>query len=200
MRAIDFMPPRGDAPDIVRIVEGLDGEVPMRSELVIRFDYGSIVPWVRRVDDARVAIAGPGRALLPHAGRGARRGHDHGLGVRRSGRATASRSCSPGFRRTATLPDEIDPEQALADTEDYWHEWAATCGHTGDYHDEIHQSLLVLKALTYAPTGGIVAAPTTLAPRADRRRAQLGLPLLLAPRRDADAARDAQRRATGTRP
>ena len=59
MRAIDFMPPRGDAPDIVRIVEGLDGEVPMRSELVIRFDYGNIVPWVRRVDDARVAVAGP---------------------------------------------------------------------------------------------------------------------------------------------
>src|SRR6516225_9282457 len=59
VRAIDFMPPRSDVPDIVRIVEGLDGEVPMRSELVIRFDYGSIVPWVRRVDGARVAIAGP---------------------------------------------------------------------------------------------------------------------------------------------
>ena len=59
VRAIDFMPPRGRAPDIVRIVEGLDGDVPMRSELVIRFDYGTIVPWVRRVDDARVAIAGP---------------------------------------------------------------------------------------------------------------------------------------------
>jgi len=59
VRAIDFMPPRGDAPDIVRIVEGLDGEVPMRSELVIRYDYGAIVPWVRRVDDARLAIAGP---------------------------------------------------------------------------------------------------------------------------------------------
>src|SRR2546423_4882624 len=59
VRAIDFMPPRGEAPDIVRIVEGLDGDVPMRSELVIRFDYGKIVPWLRRIDDARLAIAGP---------------------------------------------------------------------------------------------------------------------------------------------
>src|SRR5947208_4615320 len=59
VRAIDFMPPRGEAPDIVRMVEGLDGEVPMRSELVIRFDYGAITPWVRRVDHARVAVAGP---------------------------------------------------------------------------------------------------------------------------------------------
>ena len=64
MRAIDFMPPRGEAPDIVRIVEGLDGEVPMRSELVIRFDYGTIVPWVRRVDHARVAVAGPDALCL----------------------------------------------------------------------------------------------------------------------------------------
>ena len=66
VRAIDFMPPRGVAPDIVRIVEGLDGEVRMRSELVIRFDYGNIVPWVRRVDHARVAIAGPMRSASAH--------------------------------------------------------------------------------------------------------------------------------------
>ena len=64
VRAIDFMPPRGDTPDIVRIVESLDGEVPMRSELVIRFDYGSIVPWVRRVDHARVAVAVPDALCL----------------------------------------------------------------------------------------------------------------------------------------
>ena len=64
MRAIDFMPPRGHAPDIVRIVEGLSGAVPMRAELVIRFDYGRIVPWVRRIDDALVAIAGPDALCL----------------------------------------------------------------------------------------------------------------------------------------
>jgi GH15 family glucan-1,4-alpha-glucosidase len=68
------------------------------------------------------------------------------------------------FPSHVALPDEIDPEQALDDTEDYWHEWASTCGHNGLYHDEIHQSLLVLKALTYGPTGGIVAAPTTSLP------------------------------------
>src|SRR5207244_11455837 len=62
------------------------------------------------------------------------------------------------------LPDEIDPEAALDDAEDYWHDWANTCSHHGDYHDEIHESLLVLKALTFAPTGGIVAAPTTSLP------------------------------------
>ena len=91
------------------------------------------------------------------------------------------------------LPDEIDPEQALADTEEYWLSWADRCTHAGDYHEEIHQSLLVLKALTYAPTGGIVAAPTTSLPELDRRRPQLGLPLLLAPRRDPDPAGDAAR-------
>ena len=163
LRAIDFMPPRGEAPDIVRIVEGLDGEVPMRSELVIRFDYGAIVPWVRRVDHARVAIAGPD-ALCYRAP----------VEVRGENMTTVSEFVlRPGERIPFVLtwfpshhpvPDEIDPEQALDDTEDYWREWAATCKHVGDYHDEIHESLLVLKALTYAPTGGIVAAPTTSLP------------------------------------
>ena len=74
VRAIEFMPPRGKAPDIVRIVEGLDGEVRMRSELMIRFDYGQIVPWVRRVDHARVAIAGPDGALPANTRRGPRGG------------------------------------------------------------------------------------------------------------------------------
>ena len=68
------------------------------------------------------------------------------------------------FPSHEALPDPVDPEQALADTEDYWLSWAMMCEHEGDYHEEIHQSLLVLKALTYAPTGGIVAAPTTSLP------------------------------------
>ena len=163
LRAIDFMPPRGEAPDIVRIVEGLDGEVTMCSELVIRFDYGSIVPWVRRVDHARIAVAGPD-ALCYRAP----------VEVRGENMTTVSEFVlRPGERIPFVLtwfpshhpvPDEIDPEQALDDTEDYWREWAATCKHVGDYHDEIHESLLVLKALTYAPTGGIVAAPTTSLP------------------------------------
>ena len=164
MRVIDFMPPRGEAPDIVRIVEGLDGRVPMRSELVIRFDYGRIVPWVRRVDHARVAIAGPDALCLRTAVEVHGEDMTHGLRVRARSRASASRSSSRGFPRTRPLPEAIDAEQALSDTEDYWLDWAAKCGHYGDYHDEIHQSLLVLKALTYAPTGGIVAAPTTSLP------------------------------------
>jgi GH15 family glucan-1,4-alpha-glucosidase len=163
VRAIDFMPPRGTAPDIVRIVEGLDGSVPMRSELVIRFDYGKIVPWVRRVDHARVAVAGPDALCFRTR-----------VGVRGENMRTISKfTLSAGeripfvltwFPSHQELPEEIDPEQALTDTEEYWLDWSAGCSHHGDYHDEIHQSLLVLKALTYAPTGGIVAAPTTSLP------------------------------------
>jgi len=163
VRAIDFMPPRGEAPDIVRIVEGLDGDVPMLSELVIRFDFGHVVPWVRRVDDARVAVAGPDALCLrtPAPVRG------HGMTtvseftVRQGERVPFVLTWFPSHR---PLPEAIDAERALDDSESYWLDWAATCDHAGDYHDEIHQSLLVLKALTYAPTGGIVAAPTTSLP------------------------------------
>ena len=108
VRVIDFMPPRGKAPDIVRIVEGLDGRVPMRSELVIRFDYGRIVPWVRRVDHARVAIAGPDALCF-------RTPVDvHGEEMRRSPssssrRASGCRSSSPGFRRTRRCPSRSTP-------------------------------------------------------------------------------------------
>ncbi len=163
VRAIDFMPPRGDVPDIVRIVEGLDGSVTMRSELVIRFDYGHIVPWVRRVDDARVAVAGPDALCFRTP-----------VDVRGERMTTVSEfTLQPGdripfvltwFPSHLPLPDETDAERALAETEDYWLDWAASCDYRGDYHEEIHQSLLVLKALTYAPTGGIVAAPTTSLP------------------------------------
>ena len=163
VRVIDFMPPRGQAPDIVRIVEGLSGEVAMRSELVVRYDFGRIVPWVRRLDDARSAVAGPDALCFrtPAETRGEEL------------KTLSEFTVSPGervpfvltwFPSHEQLPDRVDPEQALADTEDYWLSWAMMCEHEGDYHHEIHQSLLVLKALTYAPTGGIVAAPTTSLP------------------------------------
>jgi GH15 family glucan-1,4-alpha-glucosidase len=163
VRAIDFMPPRDEAPDIVRIVEGLDGAVPIRSELVIRFDYGRTVPWVRRVDDATVAVAGPDalcfRTPVEAHGEGLTTVSEFELrpGERVPFVLTWNRSHLP-------LPEAIDPERALDDAEDYWREWADGCTHHGVYHDEIHESLLVLKALTYAPTGGIVAAPTTSLP------------------------------------
>ena len=114
VRVIDFMPPRGEDPDVVRIVEGLEGSVPMRLELVIRFEYGSIVPWVRRLDDeTRVAIAGPGcarrcarpcrcaaRTCAPSPSSPSRRD-------------SASRSCSPGTRRIASRRRRSMPEQSL---------------------------------------------------------------------------------------
>jgi len=163
VRAIDFMPPRGEAPDIVRIVEGLDGEVPMRSELVVRFDYGSILPWVRRVDHARVAVAGPDALCFraPVEIRGEDMTTVSEFSVRPGDRVPFVLTWFPSHR---PLPDEIDPTEALQDAEEYWLEWADKCTHHGAYHDEIHQSLLVLKALTYAPTGGLVAAPTTSLP------------------------------------
>jgi len=163
VRAIDFMPPRGDAPDIVRIVEGLEGEVPIRSELVIRFDYGAILPWVRRIDHTRVAVAGPDALCFrtPVEIRGENMTTVSEFTVRPGDRVPFVLTWFPSHR---PLPDEIDPAQALKDAEEYWLEWAGQCTHHGVYHDEIHQSLLVLKALTYGPTGGIVAAPTTSLP------------------------------------
>jgi GH15 family glucan-1,4-alpha-glucosidase len=163
VRAIDFMPPRGTAPDIVRIVEGLDGRVPMRSELVIRFDYGKIVPWVRRIDGARVAIAGPDALCLRAPV------EVHGEELTTVSEFTLETGQRVPFVLTwfpshGELPEAIDAEQALSDSESYWLDWARQGEHHGDYHEEIQQSLLVLKALTYAPTGGIVAAPTTSLP------------------------------------
>jgi GH15 family glucan-1,4-alpha-glucosidase len=165
VRLIDFMPPRGRAPDIVRIVEGLSGSVSIRSEVVIRFDFGKITPWVRRVDESTVAIAGPDGLCLRTPV------ETHGEGLK----TVSEFTISPGeripfvltwFPSHQSLPAEIDPERALGDAEEYWLEWAGTCQHDGDYHEEIHQSLLVLKALTFEPTGGIVAAPTTSLPEA----------------------------------
>ena len=163
VRAIDFMPPRGHAPDIVRIVEGLSGQVPMRFELAIRFDFGRIVPWVRRVDDALLAVAGPDALCLRSPV------ETHGEGMT----TVAGFTLAPGDRRGFVLtwfpsheqlPDVVDPEAALRDTEEYWLDWAGTLLSDGDYHTEINESLVVLKAMTYAPTGGIVAAPTTSLP------------------------------------
>ena len=163
VRAIDFMPPRGRAPDIVRIVEGLSGSVPMRFELVIRFDFGHIVPWVRRVDDALLAISGPDALCLRSPV------ETHGEGMTTVAEFTLNEGDRLGFVLTwypshEPLPDPVDPEQALRDTEGYWLDWAGCLSSAGDYHTEINESLVVLKAMTYAPTGGIVAAPTTSLP------------------------------------
>jgi GH15 family glucan-1,4-alpha-glucosidase len=164
VRVTDFMPPRGEAPDLVRIVEGLEGAVELGTELVIRFDYGSVVPWVRRLDKTTLlAIAGPDavalRTPVPL------RGEDFTT----RGEFTVSEGDRVPFVLTwyashREPPDEVDPEKALEETHEYWDDWANRCEFEGDHHDAVHQSLLVLKALTYAPTGGIVAAPTTSLP------------------------------------
>jgi GH15 family glucan-1,4-alpha-glucosidase len=163
VRVIDFMPPRGKAPDIVRIVEGLRGKVEMSSELVIRFDYGSTVPWVRRIADGRIAVAGPDGLCFrtPVENRGENMRTIGEFSVRKGDRVPFVLTWYPSNERP---PRAIDAEHALQDTVDYWDDWTARCTYDGKWQDEVYQSLIVLKALTYAPTGGMVAAPTTSLP------------------------------------
>ena len=164
VRIIDFMPPRGDAPDVVRIVEGLEGSVPMRMELVLRFDYGRIVPWVRRLeDDTRIAIAGPDAVAFRTP-----------VDVRGENLSTvADFTVEAGERIPFVLtwfpshldpPRAITPDHAYQDTCEYWDEWLVPCTFGGRYSEAVFRSLMVLKAMTYRPTGGIVAAPTTSLP------------------------------------
>ena len=112
---IDFMPPRGKASDVVRLVRGVEGRVKMRMELVIRFGFGADIPWVKRTEDARAAgDLRAGHDGAAHAGRDPRRGHDDGRRVRGRARARRFRSCSPTARRICRCPTPIDPAQALA--------------------------------------------------------------------------------------
>jgi GH15 family glucan-1,4-alpha-glucosidase len=164
VRVIDLMPPRGRTPDLVRIVDGLDGNVEMATELVIRFDYGSIVPWVRRLDDETlIAIGGPDALTLvtPVDLQPEGMSHRGRFVVRKGDRVPFVLTWFPSHDRR---PKRIDAEQALAQTETFWRDWMASCRYVGDYSEAVHRSLLVLKALTYQPTGGIVAAPTTSLP------------------------------------
>jgi GH15 family glucan-1,4-alpha-glucosidase len=163
VRVIDFMPPRGKAPDIVRIVEGVRGEVVMSSELVVRFDYGNTVPWVRRVDDARIAVGGPDALAFrtPVEQRGENLRTLGEFTVREGERVPFTLTWFPS---NEDVPEAINAEHALQDTVDYWEEWADTCAYKGKWGEEVHHSLIVLKSLTYAPTGGIVAAATTSLP------------------------------------
>jgi GH15 family glucan-1,4-alpha-glucosidase len=165
VRLIDFMPPRDTRPDLVRIVEGTRGRVDMRMELVLRFDYGSIVPWVRNVGGTLIGIAGPDavslRTPVELEGR-----HMRTYAAFTVGEGDRVPFVLTWFPSTDSPPDPLDADTALSDTLDYWEEWAQRCTHTGRWHDEIHRSLLTLKALTYAPTGGMVAAATTSLPEA----------------------------------
>ncbi|MGE5612079.1 MAG: glycoside hydrolase family 15 protein [Bacillota bacterium] len=160
---IDFMPPRSVAPDLFRIVKGQRGQVPMHMELVIRFDYGSIVPWVQKHGRGIRATAGPNtlycRTDVPL----------HGRDFRTEADFVISAGQQVGFELTWSAthqaePPEIDPVQALADTERWWREWSGRCTYQGPWPEAVRRSLITLKALTYAPTGGVVAAVTTSLP------------------------------------
>lgn len=163
VRVTDFMPPRGDAPDVVRIVEGVRGAVAMRSELVVRFDYGRIVPWVRQLDEAWVAIAGPDALCLrtPVESHGENLTTVSEFIISAGDRVPFVVTWYPSYE---SLPPAIDPEVALKETETFWLEWTGRSTIGGRYAEAIRQSLLVLKALTFVPSGGIVAAPTTSLP------------------------------------
>jgi GH15 family glucan-1,4-alpha-glucosidase len=163
VRVIDFMSPRRLEPDVVRVVQGTRGRVAMRTELVIRFDYGSIVPWVQRFGDRLHAIAGPeALALQSEVAL-------HGENLRTVGDFSVARGDEVAFVLTwhpsnDDPPTHQDPRALLAEAERWWHEWSGACRYDGDWHDDVVSSLVTLKALTYEPTGGILAAPTTSLP------------------------------------
>ncbi|MCH6159520.1 glycoside hydrolase family 15 protein [Streptomyces marispadix] len=164
VRVIDFMPPREQhAPQLVRIVEGVSGRVPMRSALRMRFSYGWVVPWVQQIEGRTVAVAGPDSVWLDTDA------ETYGKNLT----TYSDFTIAPGERVAFTIswqashkspPAEPDAEAALEATAEFWREWVDHCTYHGPYREAVVRSLITLKALTYAPTGGIVAAPTTSLP------------------------------------
>lgn len=163
IRLIDFMPPRGKYPDIVRIVEGLWGNVQTEMELIIRFDYGKIIPWVRKEHGGLEAIAGPDGLILrtPIETRGKDLTTVAEFNVKKGERVPFVLTWYPSHLEP---PREVNPDHALRDTEKYWINWTKRCRTIGPLRDGVVRSLITLKGLTYAPTGGIVAAATTSLP------------------------------------
>ena len=162
---VDFMPvaERPEQVDLIRIVKGIRGQVPMRTELTIRFDYGHTIPWVRKRDYGISAISGPNalafRTAVPLDSKD----------FTTIGEFTISEGQSETFRLTGypsheDEPGDGDPLSKLSATEQRWRDWAGRCSSQGEWRDAVVRSLITLKALTYAPTGGIIAAPTTSLP------------------------------------
>lgn len=162
---IDLMPPLSEeASHLVRILIGRRGRVAMRCELILRFDYGSMVPWVTRRDDGALqAVAGPDMSILRTPI------ELQGEDLKTVGDFTVAEGdtipfvLSYSFSHRAA-PEPIDPTAALSDTEVFWHNWSGGCSDMGEWSGLVRRSLITLKALTYQPTGGIVAAPTTSLP------------------------------------
>lgn len=163
VRVTDCMPIRERHPEVVRLVEGVRGKVAMEMDLTIRFGYGQVVPWVRRIDGTLTAIAGPdGLSLwtpIPTAG----------MDLSTVAKFTVSEGQQIPFSLSwypanEAPPRPVDAVYAIQDTELWWNEWASRCSYEGEYRDAVVRSLITLKALTYEPTGGIVAAATTSLP------------------------------------
>jgi GH15 family glucan-1,4-alpha-glucosidase len=162
VRIVDCMPPRDRTPDVVRVVEGLAGEVQMQMELVIRFDYGSIVPWVRKIDGCLRAIGGPDALSLwsPVPTRGVDLTTRAEFTVRAGEKVPFHLAWHPSH----VTASHVDPLAAVDDTCAWWEAWSGRCTYDGEWRDIVLRSLITLKALTFEPTGGIVAAPTTSLP------------------------------------
>jgi GH15 family glucan-1,4-alpha-glucosidase len=161
---IDFMPPRGKASDIVRLVRGERGRIRLRMQLIIRFGFGTDVPWVKRTEDgALLAIRGPDMTVLrtPVETRGEDLTTVADFWVDAGETIPFVLTYGPSHLQ---IPASIDPEQALRDAEAFWSDWSGRCSYQGFARDLVMRSLITLKALTFAPTGGIVAAPTTSLP------------------------------------
>jgi GH15 family glucan-1,4-alpha-glucosidase len=163
VRVVDCMPIRQAHPEVVRLVEGVRGTVTMEMELTIRFGYGQVVPWVRRTDGTLTAVAGPDALSLWTTV------DTHGSDLSTVAEFTVSEGQSVPFSLSwypanETPPRPVDAVYAIEETEEWWKEWVAQCTYVGDYRDAVVRSLITLKALTYEPTGGIVAAATTSLP------------------------------------
>lgn len=162
-RVIDCMPPGEKIANVVRVVEGIEGEVEFRMELVIRFDYGWVVPWVRQAGGALHAVAGPDALTLrtPVETHGEKLTTVATFTVRAGERVPFVLSWHGS---NVPAPPPLDAAAAVADADRWWQEWASHCTYRGPWHEAVVRSLITLKALTYSPTGGIVAAATTSLP------------------------------------
>ncbi|GAA1873447.1 glycoside hydrolase family 15 protein [Myceligenerans crystallogenes] len=167
LRVIDFMPPRGERPDVVRVVEGISGRVPVATTLRPRFDYGNVAPWVTAAGDRVHAVAGPDALALDTPVAMEFHADDQG------GELRAAFTVSAGERVPFVLvhhpshvaaPGPVDAGDALDGTESFWREWISRSTYDGPWAEPVERSLITLKALTYAPTGGIAAAATTSLP------------------------------------
>ncbi|MDX2088337.1 MAG: glycoside hydrolase family 15 protein [Kofleriaceae bacterium] len=163
VRLIDCMPLCTEHPAIVRVVEGVEGRVEMKMQLVMRFDYGWIVPWVRKVDHVLTAVGGPDALALrtPVPTHGENLTTVAEFVVRAGERVPFELSW---YRSHLPIPPAIDVDHAIAHATDWWRRWASHCTYEGEWREAVVRSLLTLKALTYTPTGGIIAAPTTSLP------------------------------------